>query len=157
VYETFLDEIAKRAQAIRVGMPLDKKTHIGPQTSAEQRAKTEQYIALGKQAGARLVTGGKRPKAFDRGYFIEPTVFADVDNASRLAQEEIFSPVLAVMPFDTEEEAVRLANEVEYGLVAGLWTSDVSRAHRVAAQIEAGLVTINTFRTTYPMLPYGGY
>jgi aldehyde dehydrogenase (NAD+) len=157
LYAAFLERIAERARRIRVGQPLDRATHIGPQTSAEQLAKTERYIALGKEEGARLVTGGKRPKAFDRGYFIEPTVFADVDNASRLAQEEIFGPVLAVMPFDTEEEAVRLANEVEYGLVAGLWTSDVSRAHRMAAQIEAGLVTVNTFRTTHPMLPYGGY
>jgi aldehyde dehydrogenase (NAD+) len=157
LYASFLERIAERARRIRVGQPLDRATHIGPQTSAEQLAKTEHYIALGKEQGARLVTGGGRPRGFDRGYFIEPTVFADVDNSSRLAQEEIFGPVLAVMPFDTEEEAIRLANEVEYGLVAGLWTSDVSRAHRVAAQIEAGLVTVNTFRTTYPMLPYGGY
>ena len=157
LYQTFLDRIAERARRIRVGMPLDKATHIGPQTSADQLAKTERYIALGKEEGARLVTGGARPKGFDKGYFVEPTVFADVNNRSRLAQEEIFGPVLAVMPFDTEEEAIRLANDVEYGLVAGLWTSDVGRAHRVAAEIEAGLVTVNTFRTTHPMLPYGGY
>jgi hypothetical protein len=157
IYESFLDRIAARARRIRVGMPLDRATHIGPQTSAEQLAKTERYIAIGKEEGARLVSGGKRPQGFTRGYFVEPTVFADVDNRSRLAQEEIFGPVLAVMPFDTEEEAVRLANDVEYGLVAGLWTSDVGRAHRVAAAIEAGLVTVNTFRTTHPMLPYGGY
>ena len=157
IYRDFLERIAARAGRIRVGMPLDKATHIGPQSSAEQLAKTQSYIALGKQEGARLVTGGGRPKRFERGYFIEPTVFADVDNRSRLAQEEIFGPVLAVMPFDTEEEVVQLANDVEYGLVAGLWTSDVSRAHRVASEIEAGLVTVNTFRTTHPMLPYGGY
>lgn len=157
LYDTFLDKIAARARRIRVGMPLDRATHIGPQSSAEQLAKTERYIALGKEEGARLVTGGARPKGFDAGYFVEPTVFADVDNRSRLAQEEIFGPVLAVMPFDTEEEVIRLANDVEYGLVAGLWTSDVGRAHRVAGLIEAGLVTVNTFRTTHPMLPYGGY
>ena len=157
LYESFLERIAERARRIRIGMPLDRATHIGPQTSADQLAKTQNYIAIGKQEGARLVTGGARPKGFDRGYFVEPTVFADVNNRSRLAQEEIFGPVIAVMPFDTEEEVIRLANDVEYGLVAGLWTSDVGRAHRVAGQIEAGLVTVNTFRTTHPMLPYGGY
>ena len=157
IYSEFLDRIAGRARRIRIGMPLDKSTHIGPQTSAEQLAKTQSYIALGKQEGAELITGGGRPKGFDRGYFVEPTVFAGVNNRSRLAQEEIFGPVLAVTPFETEEEAITLANDVEYGLVAGLWTSDVSRAHRVAAALESGLVTVNTFRTTHPMLPYGGY
>src|SRR5579863_3994764 len=157
LYAEFLDRLAERARRIRIGMPLDKRTHIGPQTSAEQLAKTQSYIALGQQEGARLIAGGGRPKGFDRGYFIEPTVFAGVDNRSRLAQEEIFGPVLAVIPFDTEEEAIAMANDVEYGLVAGLWTSDVSRAHRVAAQIQAGLVSINTYRPVHWMLPYGGY
>jgi aldehyde dehydrogenase (NAD+) len=157
VYEAFLEKVAERARRIRIGLPLDKATHIGPQTSAEQLAKTESYIAIGKNEGARLVTGGKRPEGLPRGYFIEPTIFADADNRSRLAQEEIFGPVLAVMPFDTEDEVIRLANDVEYGLVAGLWTSNVGRAHRVANALEAGLVTVNTFRSTHWMLPYGGY
>jgi aldehyde dehydrogenase (NAD+) len=157
IYEAFVENVAARSRRIRIGAPLDKKTHIGPQTSAEQLAKTESFIALGKQEGARLITGGGRPKGFERGYYIEPTVFADVDNRSRLAQEEIFGPVLAAIPFDTEEEVLKLANDVNYGLVAGLWTSDVSRAHRVAGQLEAGLVTVNTFRSTHWMLPYGGY
>lgn len=157
IYEAFVEKVAARSRRIRIGAPLDKKTHIGPQTSAEQLAKTESYIALGRQEGARLMAGGARPKGFDRGYYIEPTVFADVDNRSRLAQEEIFGPVLAAIPFDTEDEVLKLANDVNYGLVAGLWTSDVSRAHRVAGQLEAGLVTVNTFRSTHWMLPYGGY
>jgi (Z)-2-((N-methylformamido)methylene)-5-hydroxybutyrolactone dehydrogenase len=157
IYETFLEKIAARAKAIRIGAPMDKATQIGPQTSAEQLAKTQKYIAIGKEEGARLIAGGKRPASLPKGYYIEPTVFADVDNRSRLAQEEIFGPVLAVMPFDTEEEVIAKANDVEYGLVAGLWTSDVGRAHRVAGAIEAGLVTVNTFRSTHWMLPYGGY
>jgi aldehyde dehydrogenase (NAD+) len=157
VYEDFVARMAERVSRIRVGMPLDEKTHIGPQTSAEQLAKTESYIRLGHEEGARLVTGGKRPAAFPKGYFIEPTLFADVDNRSRLAQEEVFGPVVAAIPFDTEEEVVGMANDVRYGLVAGLWTSDVTRAHRVAGRIEAGLVSVNTYRPVHWMLPYGGY
>lgn len=138
-------------------MPFDARTHIGPHSSAEQRSKTESYIALGRESGARMLTGGGRPEGFERGYFVQPTVFADVDNRSRLAQEEVFGPVLSVMPFEDEEEAISLANDTDYGLVGGLWTSDVTRAHRVAARVEAGLVSVNTFRPVHYMLPYGGY
>ncbi len=104
-----------------------------------------------------MLAGGGRPANLERGYYVQPTVFADVDNRSRLAQEEIFGPVTAVMPFEDEEEAIALANDTSYGLVGGLWTSDVGRAHRVAARIEAGLVSVNTFRPVHYMLPYGGY
>ena len=157
IYDAVVERMAERARRIRVGLPLDAKTHIGPQSSAEQLAKTKAYIALGREQGARLVTGGGRPAGLERGYFIEPTVFADVDNRSRLAQEEVFGPVLAIIPFDTEEEVIALANDVPYGLVAGLWTQDIGRGHRVAAQIQAGLVSINTYRPVHWMLPYGGY
>jgi acyl-CoA reductase-like NAD-dependent aldehyde dehydrogenase len=157
LYEKFAAAVAERAARIRVGMPFDERTHIGPHTSAEQRAKTEGYIALGRESGARLLTGGGRPSSLPRGYFVEPTVFVDVDNGSRLAREEVFGPVLSVMPFEDEDEAVELANDTDYGLVGGLWTSNVTRAHRVAARIEAGLVSVNTFRPVHFMLPYGGY
>lgn len=157
IYERFAAAIAERAGRIRVGMPLDERTHIGPHTSADQLKKTQDYIGLGLEGGARLMTGGGRPDGFPRGYFIEPTVFADVDNRSRLAQEEVFGPVLSVLPFEDEEEAIALANDTDYGLVGGLWTSNVARAHRVAARIEAGLVSVNTFRPVHFMLPYGGY
>ncbi|HVY86960.1 MAG TPA: aldehyde dehydrogenase family protein [Caulobacterales bacterium] len=157
IYEKFARDLAERARRIRIGSPFDPKTHIGPQTSAEQLEKTQAYIALGHESGARVLAGGGRPPGLPRGYYVEPTVFADADNGSRLAQEEIFGPVTAVMPFDSEEEVVSLANDTYYGLVGGLWTSDVSRAHRVAAQIEAGLVSVNTFRPVHYMLPYGGY
>jgi aldehyde dehydrogenase (NAD+) len=157
VYEKVLAELAERTRRIRVGPPLDERTHIGPQTSAEQLAKTQHYIDLGRESGARLVAGGRRPPDLPRGYFIEPTIFADVDNRSALARDEIFGPVMSAIPFDSEEEAVALANDTDYGLVGGLWTSDVQRAHRVAARIEAGLVSVNTFRPVHWMLPYGGF
>jgi aldehyde dehydrogenase (NAD+) len=157
IYDRFAEAVAERASRIRVGMPADPSTHIGPHTSAEQLEKTRSYIALGKESGAELMTGGRRPAHLERGYFIEPTVFRGVDNRSRLAQEEVFGPVLAIMPFDGEDEAVALANDTDYGLVGGLWTADVGRAHRVAARIEAGLVSVNTFRPIHWMLPYGGF
>lgn len=157
IYAAFAQELADRAGRIRAGSPFDPRTHIGPQTSAEQRDKVMDYIALGHDGGARLLTGGGRPEGLDKGYYVAPTVFADADNRSRIAQEEIFGPVTAVMPFDDEEEAIALANDTRYGLVGGLWTSDVSRAHRVANRIEAGLVSVNTFRPVHFMLPYGGY
>ena len=157
VYDEVVAMLVQRAGRIRIGMPLDAATHIGPQTSAAQLDKTNRYIQLGKDEGYRLLLGGKRPAGFERGYFVEPTIFAEVDNRSRLAQDEIFGPVLAVIPFDTEAEAVAMANDVQYGLVAGLWTRDVGRAHRVAAQLESGLVSVNTYRPVHWMLPYGGY
>ena len=157
IYEQFANALAERSKKIRVGSPFDAATHIGPQTSQEQRDKTEEFIRLGKESGARLLAGGGRPTSLSKGYYVEPTVFADADNASRLAREEIFGPVTAVMPFDTEDEVVNMANDSRYGLVGGLWTSDVARAHRVAAQIQCGLVSVNTFRPVHYMLPYGGY
>ncbi|MDV3127250.1 aldehyde dehydrogenase family protein [Mycobacterium sp. 21AC1] len=157
VYQDFARKLAERASRIRVGTPFDPKTHIGPHSSAEQLAKTKDFIEFGRGAGFRLLAGGGRPPGLDRGYFVEPTVFADVDHTSRLAQEEIFGPVLSVLPFDSEEEVVAMANGTRYGLVGGLWTSDVTRAHRIASQIETGLVSVNTFRPILPMLPYGGF
>lgn len=117
IYDSFASEIARRTGRIRVGMPLEQSTHIGPQTSAEQLAKTMGYIDFARQSDARLLTGGGRPAQWPVGYFVEPTIFADVSNRSRLAQEEVFGPVLAMIPFDTEDEVVAMANDTNYGLV----------------------------------------
>ena len=159
IYAEFVERLAERTRLIRPGMPFDPASHIGPQASARQLSKTLDYIEIGKREGARLVVGGGRPAnpTLVNGYFVEPTIFADVDNRSRLAQEEIFGPVLAVIPFDTEEEVVRAANDTPFGLVAGLWTRDIQRGHRVASALQAGLVSINTFRPVHWMLPYGGF
>ena len=159
IYEEFLGRLTERTNRIRVGLPQDPKSHIGPQSSERQMQKTLEYIDIGMREGARLVAGGARltdPPLAD-GYFVQPTVFADVDNASRLAQEEIFGPVLAVIPFETEEEVVEAANDTRYGLVAGVWTHDVKRAHRMAGAIQAGMIAINTYRPVHWELPYGGY
>lgn len=137
-------------------MPSDKHIHIGPHTSKAQLEKTLRYIESGKKEGGKLVIGGQKREGFTKGYFVEPTVFINVKNDSRLAQEEIFGPVLPVIPFDTEE-VIDMANNVQYGLVAGVWTKNVSRAHRLTDRIEAGFISVNTFRPLHWTLPYGGY
>jgi aldehyde dehydrogenase (NAD+) len=132
---------------------------MGPQAHAEQLEKTLSYVAIGKSEGAELVAGGRRLStgALANGYFVEPTVFANVDNGMRIAREEIFGPVAALIPFDGEEEAVALANDSAYGLTAGLWTQDVGRALRVSSRIEAGMVWVNTYRYIRWSTPYGGF
>ena len=159
LYERVVEEVGARAGRLRVGDPLDPKTHIGPQTHQEQLDKTLRYIDIGKAEGARLVSGGHRlrDKGLGAGYFVAPTVFADVDPGMRIAQEEIFGPVVSMIPFDTEEDALTIANDVAYGLTAGLWTRDLARAHRVASRIRAGTVWVNTYRIVHPAVPYGGF
>lgn len=158
VYDRVVEEFARRARRVRVGMPLDEATHMGPQAHEAQLAKTLSYVDIGRDEGAELVAGGRRLRdgGLADGYFVEPTVFAGVRNDMRIARDEIFGPVAALMPFDGEEEAVALANATPYGLAAGLWTGDVGRAHRVAARIEAGIVWVNTYRFIRWSTPYGG-
>lgn len=138
-----------------VGDALDRTTQIGPLVSARQRDRVEGYIARGLREGARLTTGGGRPADLDRGWFVQPTVFADVDNASVIAQEEIFGPVLSITPYDGEDEAVGLANDSPYGLAGTVWTADPEHGTRVARRIRSGTVGINGYVPDLAA-PYGG-
>lgn len=159
IYDRVIEGFRKKAAQVRVGMPLEAETHMGPQAHRQQFEKTLSYIGHGKDEGAELVAGGRRIDAdgLQHGYFIQPTVFAGVRPDMRIAQEEIFGPVAAIIPFDGEDEAVAIANGTPYGLTAGLWTSDVGRAHRVANRIEAGMVWVNTYRYIRWSTPYGGF
>ena len=158
-YDRVATELTARAGRLRVGDPASATTHMGPQAHAEQLSKTLHYIDIGRAEGATLLAGGTRLTDEGRaeGYFVAPTVFADVDNDMRIAREEIFGPVVSIMPFDTEEDVIRTANNTQYGLVAGLWSQDIGRAHRVAAQLQAGTVWINTYRFLRWSVPYGGF
>lgn len=155
IYERVVAEIAERASTIVLGDPRDPGTQMGPIAFRAHYEKVLGHIASAVDDGARLVAGG-RPAARG-GLFIEPTVFADVDNASRLAQNEVFGPVLAIMPFKDEDEAIRLANDSKFGLAAGVWSRDVTRAFSVAKEIRAGIMYVNTYRSSAAQAPSGGF
>ena len=127
---------------------------MGPVVSAEQLERVQRYVAIGRDEGAELVLGGERHG--DAGFFHQPTVFSGVRNDMRIAQEEIFGPVMSVLPFASEDEAYAIANDTEYGLAAGVWTSDLARAHRASRALRVGTVWVNTYQMVYPTVPYGG-
>ncbi len=158
IYPRMLDALCEKSRRIRLGDPLDRQTKMGPLVTREHQQKVLEYIEVGRRE-ARLVVGGGTPPdaSLAKGFFVEPTIFADVDNRARIAQEEIFGPVLAVIPFETEADAVRLANDTPYGLAGAVWTRDVFRGIRVLKQIRAGILWLNTYHPTYNEAPWGGY
>lgn len=157
IYDELLERVVDRARKIKMGNPMLSDTEIGPLAFADQRDKVAGYVDLGIQEGATVLTGGKASDGGLGGYFYEPTVLTDVNNSMRVVREEIFGPVAAIMPFETEDEVAQLANDTEYGLAAGIWTTNLSRAHRLAARLEAGTIWINTYRAMSPMSPRQGF
>jgi len=154
VYDEVVARLVARAKSVRMGDPLDSSTAMGPLVSATQMKRVLDYINVGVREGASLAAGGARSGT--KGYFVEPTVFAGVEHEMRISQEEIFGPVASVIRFRDEEEAIRLANGTRYGLAAGVWTADISRAHRFTRRLKAGTVWVNTYGPTDVRLPWGG-
>lgn len=159
IYDRFVEQLSERAKKLRVGDPLDPASQMGPQISARQMERILDYIESGVRDGAKLLTGGGRDtegiKA--KGYFVKPTVFAEVKPEMKIAQDEIFGPVVGAIRFQDADEAVRIANGTIYGLAAAIWTRDVKVAHRLAAEIEAGSVWVNTYNAFDSGSPFGGY
>jgi 5-carboxymethyl-2-hydroxymuconic-semialdehyde dehydrogenase len=160
IYADFVHSFAERARRITVGDPLDEKTTVGPMISPAHLAKVRSYIELGPKEGATLLCGGleapELPPSVARGNFVRPTVFADVDNRMRIAQEEIFGPVACLIPFDDEADAIAQSNDIAYGLSSYVWTENLGRAHRVAAAIEAGMCFVNSQNVRDLRQPFGG-
>jgi len=156
VHDELLERVVGRAREIVLGNPMDPATEMGPLAYVAHWDKVMSYIDIATAEGATLATGGRRPERFGDGLFVEPTVFCDVDNTMRIAREEVFGPVLSVIPFEGEAEALAIANDSPFGLAAGVWTRDVQRVHRMVPRLQAGTVWINAYRTLNYDVPFGG-
>jgi acyl-CoA reductase-like NAD-dependent aldehyde dehydrogenase len=157
IYDEFVERMVEGTRRIHIGDPMDPGTTMGPVVSRSQLETVEKYVALGTEQGARCVAGGKRPEGRDKGFYYEPTIFADVDNSMRIAQEEIFGPVVSVIPYKDEAHALSIANDSMYGLGGAVFSSDEERAVNVARQIETGTVWINDYHLINVKYPFGGY
>jgi len=159
IYDRFVEKLLSLAGAARMGDPMDPATQVGPVTTPPQYQKVLDYIGIARDEGATLLLGGKaaqRPEC-GKGWFVEPTIFGDVRNDMRIAQEEVFGPVLSIIRFKDEAEALRIANDVRFGLAAAVWTQDIARAIRMSERLKAGTVWVNTYRAVSFMAPFGGY
>ncbi|WGS52354.1 aldehyde dehydrogenase [Paraburkholderia sp. D15] len=159
IYDTFVERLLAIARTAKMGDPTDMATQVGPVTTRPQYQKVLSYIDTARQDGATLLLGGKpgSEPACGNGWFVEPTIFGDVNNRMRIAQEEVFGPILSIIRFKDEDEAVEIANDVRFGLGSGIWTSDIGRSIRVAERIQAGMVWVNSYRAVSYMSPFGGY
>lgn len=159
VHDEVVEKVVAMARAARIGDPAREDTQVGPITTEAQRSKVLDYIDVARREGATCALGGAAPSGpgLSAGWFVEPTIFTGVANTMRIAREEVFGPILSVIPFDDEEEAFAIANDSPYGLAAGLWTGDIGRALRGSSSLEAGMVWINTYRAVSYMAPFGGY
>ena len=157
LYDDVVDGLAERLGNIRVGPAYEPGTDMGPLVSAAHLERVTGYVEAGRQEGARIATGGGAPSDMNGGYYLEPTLFADVDMSMRIAREEIFGPVISVLPWDDWQDVLAQANSVEYGLTASVWTADLDLAHATAHSLEAGYVWINDSSTHYWGTPFGGF
>ena len=152
-----VERMVRRARAIRIGDPLDLSTQLGPLVSAPQLQRTERYVEIGRAEGATVACGGRRPSgALASGFFYEPTIFTGVTPSMRIAQDEIFGPVTCVLTYRDDDEAVRIANDIQFGLAASIWTGDAARGMKLAERLECGIIWINDHHRIDPALPWGG-